>query len=875
MFKDGDVIRHVLPNGLKLLVRRDTSAPVAAIVTCVRAGYFDEPDEVGGIAHVLEHMLFKGTPTRGVGEIARQTKACGGYLNASTIYDHTRYYAVVPSASFEEALEIQGDAWANSALDAGELARELEVIIEEARRKSDTPEAVTTETLFELLHDRHRIRRWRIGHPEVLRALRHEQLNAFYRRYYQPSNTLLSIVGDVEVSDVIQAVERVYGPAVDHPVVRDRGPRETGLPGQRVRQREADITQAHGAFGWRAPDERDPDALRLDLAASVLSGGRTSYLYRAIRERRLASSIAAWNYTPEELGVFVVQWSGDPAQRDAVAREAWAVVRHFPERLSQGDLERARRLHASRTLRRFESMDGQANYLADWEALGGWERGRAYEERVQGATVQEVAEAAARHLVPDQASWMRLDPARTNGAAPDADTAFRALEGGEGVKTVPMPAALVPRGSEHPGVTHEGRTRDVDVYRTAGNVPVLVRVRPGAPMVHLALYAAGGAAADPDGRDGLATLLSRSALKGTARRTALEISAASELAGGVISPSVTADGIGWGISVPSAQLGEALDLLLDVALRPTFDEGVLDTERAIALQQVAQLRDDMYRYPARLAMAAAFAGHPYARSAPGSEEGLTRCTVGDLRTQHEGLILRGDIVLAVTGDVDAQRFAEDAAAALAPVIRLARPPLEAPLWSGTGAFTVEGRAKAQTAITMAFPGPSRSDPARFVARVLAAVTSGLGGRFFDELREKRSLAYTVQAGPVVRARAGVFTAYIATSPAREDEAREGLLREFQRLREEPVTDDELARARQYTAGTHAIASQDPGHMLDELVDAWMYGTGLDEPVETEARLRAVTAADILALAARSFDADRRAEGVVRGRQTAPNAAPVT
>src|SRR5436189_2088341 len=116
------VHRTVLQNGLRVLIKSDFSAPVVAIVTFVSAGYFDETDDVIGIAHVLEHMYFKGTPTRGVGEIARQTKAVGGYLNAATIYDHTMYYAVVPSSGFAQALDVQADAYRNSLIDAGELA---------------------------------------------------------------------------------------------------------------------------------------------------------------------------------------------------------------------------------------------------------------------------------------------------------------------------------------------------------------------------------------------------------------------------------------------------------------------------------------------------------------------------------------------------------------------------------------------------------------------------------------------------------------------------------------------------------------------------------------------------------------------------------
>src|SRR3954470_12682400 len=227
------VNRTVLPNGLKVLIKPDFSAPVVAIVTYVSAGYFDETDDVVGIAHVLEHMYFKGTPTRGVGEIAKQTKAVGGYLNAATIYDHTSYYTVLPSSGFVQGLDVQADAYARSQIDADELARELEVIIQEAKRKEDNPGAVVTETLYELLHDRHRIRRWRIGREPGLRALTRESMLRFYRNFYHPGNTVLSIVGDVDVDDAIREVTQRYGSLAAGEPQRVPGPTEDGVPGFR------------------------------------------------------------------------------------------------------------------------------------------------------------------------------------------------------------------------------------------------------------------------------------------------------------------------------------------------------------------------------------------------------------------------------------------------------------------------------------------------------------------------------------------------------------------------------------------------------------------------------------------------------------------
>lgn len=149
--------------------------------------------------------------------------------------------------------------------------------------------------------------------------------------------------------------------------------------------------------------------------------------------------------------------------------------------------------------------------------------------------------------------------------------------------------------------------------------------------------------------------------------------------------------------------------------------------------------------------------------------------------------------------------------------------------------------------------------------VLAGIASGLGGRFFEELRDKRSLAYTVQAWASERVSAGMFATYIATDPAREAEARAALLAEIGKLRDEPVTGGELARATRYAIGSHAIAQQSGAVVLAELLDAWLFGEGLEELDEFETRVSSVSARDIQSWASAALDPDRRVEGIVRGR----------
>jgi len=858
------VRRTTLPNGLRVLVRRDSSAPVVAIVTYVSAGYFDETDDVVGIAHVLEHMYFKGTPTRGVGEIARQTKAVGGYLNAATIYDHTSYYTVLPSSRFAAGLDVQFDAYANSLIDSEELARELEVIIQEAKRKADNPGAVATETLFELLHDQHRIRRWRIGREPGLRALTRDAMLRFYRNFYHPGNTVLVVVGDVDPDGAMAEIVDRYGKLGAGTPARIPGPAEEGTTGFRYREWSGDIGQTQIAFGWRTAPTLDDATPGLDMIGMILGSGRASRLYRAVRERKLASSVSAYDYTPTSLGVFVIH-AESPADRAAeAARAIWAQVRDIREHgVSEAELTRAKRVYEARWVRRLEDMEGQANYLAEWEALGDWTMGDEYLRRALAVTTDEIQTLARRFLDPDEAGVIVYRPTDGAEVARDAASMRALLDDAPPALVEPTVPSPVTAPAIVTGLRAEHEEGGVHVFRTAAGIPVLVRRKVGA-LVHAGVYALGGGRDEAPAHAGLTSLLVRAALKGTTRRSALQIAEEAELLGGTVTGTAGVESFGWMINVPARHAAQAIELLADVAQQATIPDAAVETERAIALADLVALRDDMYRYPVRLATQAAFAGHPYGVPATGDERTLPTISAAMLRDWHRARTLQAPAVIAVVGDAEPAELAALAAGAFAELRGGEVTPLEAPAWPVALVQRVEQREKAQTALALMFSGPSRADDARFATAMIAGVASGLGGRFFDELRDKQSLGYTVHAFATERALAGSFVAYIATSPEKEEIARQGLLNEFAKLREEPVTERELEQAKTYALGVHAIRQQSGGAVLAEVVDAYLFGR-LAELEEFETKVRAVSAAQMQKVARAYFDASRRVEGIVRGR----------
>jgi zinc protease len=855
-----DVLRLVLPNGVTALVQRETSAPVVAAVTHVRAGYFDEPDEWSGIAHVLEHMYFKGTARRGPGVIARETQEVGGYINAGTIYDKTVYYTVLPSAAggVERALDVQADALMRAALDADELGRELEVIIQEANRKLDDPSAVTAETLYELLFDRHRMRRWRIGSADNLRRLTADDVRAYYESRYTPGRVVIAVVGDVDPDHVLGLIDASFGPWSRSTQEVPPSPAEPDRRQARARTLRGDVERPLASIGWRTVGTLHEDAPALDIAATMLGSGRGSRLYRALQVPGIAASSGAFHYTPTEVGVFELdlEAEGDHIE-DAILRAVDLVEGLGEDGPGADEVRRARSLVATGWARRLESMDGRATALCEAEALGGYELLDEMAARLLRVSSAEVRDAVRRWLGRDSLNGVIYLPKATADLGLAA--AWPPPSAGTAVAKSALPT-LRPLGDAPavptPSVLPEGLR-----HWACPGLDLLIRPKPGSQVVTLLLHFPGVPLREELHTAGVSWLLARAAIRGAGGLRGEELALAAEMLGGAIVPSVSSDSIGWSITVAPQGLAHAAALLRSVAIDAELEDAAVTVERGLQISDARRVRDDMFRYPLQRALGVAFRGHPYGLPGLGDPKTLAAIAGDEVRAWAQHLAGTRPVAVVV-GDVGF----DTALQALQPLIGWDGPVGSSGTVSLAGwksATQSEDRDKQQTALALAFPAPAASSPDRFPVGVIGALLSGLAGRLFDELRERRSLAYTVAAMPWLAREAGAMLCYIATSPEREDEARTAMLAELQRLSEEPPTPEELHRARSYAAGVAEIGRQSGRSVAGTILEAWHRGA-IEDWASGPERLRAVELDHVLRVAADVFRVDRVAEYVVRG-----------
>lgn len=857
-----------LPNGVTLLVQRRTAAPAAALVTHVRAGFLDEPDEVQGISHVLEHMLFKGTPSLGPGELAQRTKALGGSLNAYTSYDRTVYYASVPARHAVEAMALQADQVRNPLFDADELRRELGVIIQEAKRKLDTPGAVTGETLHELLYDQHRIRRWRIGHEAVLERFTRDQVADYHRSRYIPSRTIVSLVGDVDPEEALDALTAQWGDWALPSQPISTGPVERSPATARARRLEGDVAMVDLSLGWRGVGPRDPAESAMDVMASVLTGGRGARLSRLLREPGVVAGVGAGHYGTADAdratpaGVFAIGAELEPSRMTEALGTVAATLRALRDSGPTADeLLRAQTMLRVRLQRRLERYEARATALADAEASGDPGRLDREEAEILAVSAAAVRDVAAAFLDPSSTSAVAYFPHSSNEPfdldrvaeamrTPARAMAPIALPMAAGVATTMPPTAR--RRVDH-GVLHVALP----------GLDLLVARHGDVPQVGLSIYRPRPVGTDP-ALAGLEALGLRALVRGTQRLEAAQLAVAIEALGGVLSPSLGADVIGLGTTVLAERVGEAARLLLEVLETPRLDDAGIAIERDLLLDDARSVADDMMRFPLQLAFGQAFDDVGYGAPTLGTPESLGGFTAARVRQWHADFAASGPTTVVAVGNLEPERLADlllEQLSRLAGAATAVVPPGGPRSAASRPGTRAAHRDRQQAALAMLFPGPSRRQAERHAAEVWGAIAGGLGGRLFESLRSARSLAYTVMASSWQRQRAGGLLTYIAMAPERLDEARDAMLEELARFRAEPPTAEEVRRATAMLAGQAEMARQSAGAVAGEIADAWLLGEGLIELEDPAAPFRLVSAEAVHAVSA-AFDPTVRAEGVV-------------
>jgi zinc protease len=828
-----------------------------------RVGSRDELPGATGLAHFLEHLMFKGTQRLKKGEIDRITYQQGGSNNAFTFNDYTAYEFNFPRSTWKTALGVEADRMRNCTFNKAEFEAERQVVMEERRTQQDDPSGRFGEQLNTLLWVAHPYRNPVVGWMEDLKRVSRDEVFAFYQRYYVPANATLVITGDVNPEEALSAAQAAFAavPRLPNPGHREI-PEPERIDGARHLRNVLRTQVPRLSIGFQTPKDGHPDFFPLWILEEVLSEGNLSRLHRRLVDRdQLAAEVSIYFAGYRDGGEFVIDANAkEGATPERIEPAVWDELgRLASEPVSAQELERAKNQFYASWVHGLETANQMANVLGEANTVTTWEHVGKVVPAMQAVTVADVQRVAARYLARDRATIGYLYP-RPQGEpspAPSGTGMFTSAGRGPLARTPQRPTSTPPAAEPAPF----GALNPVEKTLPNGLHLILLENH-DLPSVTFSARINSGSYRDPASRSGEANFVAEMLDQGTASHSYEDIQAALEQVGASFEASGAKETSSAQLVVLSRYAPTLIPLFAELVTASDFPKDRLEITRGTLLTALKEDEDDTNWVARRAFNELVYGSHPGAHPIAGAVADVQALSREDLAAFHTRYYRPENTTLAVVGDFQAA----DMLARLTEAFSSWRRGSSAtePYPAVTRQAEVRTRRihldKTQTQIALGHLGIRRSSPDYLALKVMDTILGeGVGGGFTAripyQLRDIQGLAYTVGSSVTssVGREPGVFIAAMGVAPEKEQAAIIGLLKEIARIRQAPVTPTELQEAEAYLAHSYVFDFQTHEQLAEYLLSVDYYGLGWDYRRKFVQDVRKITAADVLRVAKTYLD----------------------
>jgi len=819
---EGASSKHILENGLTILISEMPTSPMVSVYGYVKAGSATEGKYLGtGISHFLEHMLFKGTTSRSVGQIAAQVQAVGGSINASTGMDYTIYTLTVPFDAFDMALDILADVLMNSTMDPDEVEKERDVIFGEMRMRNDNPDSKISELVYRNAYLRHPYKHPIIGYKSLLAKVSREDIVDYYQDYYTPNNIIISLAGNIQTQDVLPKVKEAFKSFQRQSDIPRNLPQEP--PQISLRRYEetypTDLTRLSMAFSSTPLLHKDLYAL--DVLAGVLGQGGSSRLYLEIyKKQNLVHRISASNYTPIDRGLFEINALLEKKHTDEVIQATLQQIAFIQAKgIRPKELEKSKRQSLSDHVMSQQTSSHVAYSQALDEAFtGDFHFSEKYVEGIKAVTNKDIIRVANQYLNEPALTISILNPEQKEPAAPES--------------------------------SKNNAMGEIKKYTLENGLTVLIRENPTFPLVSVRLMCNGGTRQEGSFNNGISTLTASLWTKGTKSLSAQQIAETTESLGMRLGGYSGKNSLGLSLEALSEDLPRALNLLIDLVKNPDFPEEEINKVKIHMKTALRQRNDNIFRFTSHVLKETLFQHHPFRLDKNGTMESIDHITPEDIDTFYHQWVVPNNMVLTLFGDIDSEEALKDIRKKFG---SLRSKPLTLKTHQENPPDTLREKAltmrKEQAMVMFGFQGTSLKHPDRYGLEILSSILgSSFSGRLFSSIREELGQAYTLGGSYSLGIDTGFIYFYVLTTEENVQPVKDLVQKEIQKLQTEPVSEKELNDIKAYLKGefksgyeTNASLSFITG--LDEL-----YGLGFENYQMYDTKIHSVTKEDIQRLA---------------------------
>jgi zinc protease len=860
-----NVRKTVLENGLTVLTKQVKTAPVVSVQIWYQIGSRNEAPGVNGIAHQLEHMMFKGTSSRPI-QFGRLFSALGSDSNAFTSYDQTAYFGTVERGLMDSLLVLEADRMQNALINAEQLTSEKRVVISELQGYENKPDYRLSRSVMRAALPNSPYGLTIGGTKADVEKFTVEQVKSYYGNYYSPKNATLIIVGDFEPEATLAKVKEIFGKVpnaektlVDDVIEPTAGEEDAVTEiieyAEDIKEKQPIVLKEPGAASllqavYPLVDINNPDAPALDVLNGILTEGRNSRLYQALIESGLASNMNGYAATLAGGGWYNLEITAAPGQElakiDRVLLDAIASL--TAKGVTPDELNRAKTQLQASVLLNNRDIAAQAMQIGyDQTTAGDYRFTDRYLAALEKVTTKDVQRVAATYLAPDKRTVGLFEPTKQEGQASAGGTSTQMTENfspgapvdpAEVAKYLPKVDPTVPTPKELP-----------EEFTLTNGVQVLLLPDASTPTVTLSGFIKAGAEFDTQPKAGLAALTAENLLSGTKTKNELALAKALEDRGASLNFRASREGVDISGYSLKTDLPVVLETLADVVQDSTFPSDQIELSRQRALTSLDLELDDPARVARRVFQQAIYpTNHPF-HTFP-TQESLKSISREDIVSFYQKQYRPDQMVLTLVGDFKPREV---------------RSLLEKTLndWKATGKAPVVNYpdvpnpekvvqlnpslpGKTQAVTYLGDRGISRKDPRYYAALVLNQIVGGdtLSSRLGTELRDRQGLTYGIYSYFSAGRQAGPFVVSMQTDPKDASKAISSVRALLAQIHAQGVTKDELAAAKRSLTRSYIVGLANPDELANTIKLNDVYGLGQNELRAFSTKIEAVTLEDV-------------------------------
>lgn len=859
-----EVRKNELDNGLTVLTKEVHTAPVVSVQVWYKIGSRNEAPGVNGIAHQLEHMLFKGTTNRPI-QFGRLFSALGSDSNAFTSYDQTAYFGTVERNKLKALLTLEADRMQNALINAEQLTSEKRVVISELQGYENSPNYRLDRAVMRAAFPNSPYGLTVGGTKADVEKFTVDQVREYYRKYYSPDNATLVVVGDFETEPTLAAIAEIFGKVPDREKTGERS-QESGdkknspsasFASPARPQSSPIVLKEPGAAAtlqvvYPLPDVNNPDVPALDVMNYILTEGRNSRIYQALVESGIASAADGGTANLIAGGWYELSATAAPGQEltkiDRVLQQAIANLQE--KGVTAAELNRAKEQVRSTVILNNRDISSQATQLGnDQTTAGDYRYTDRYLAALNKVSVADIKRVATNYLAPNKRSVGMFEPTQIAGkSAPGAAGTGQTAESfnaGPPVDPAQVAKYLPPIDAS----TTPGLTKLPEQFTLSNGLQVLLLPDPSTPTVTLSGFIKAGTEFDKGKQGGLASLTADNLMNGTKTKDALTLAKALENRGANLGFTASREGVLTAGYSLKTDLPVLIGTFADVMQNANFPPKELELERQRALTKLKLELDNPARVAQRKFQQTIYPeNHPF-HSFP-TENSLKNISREDLIAFYQKHYRPDRTTLTLLGDFDPSSVRSLLEKQLVSWKDSGKPPTiaypPAPLPEKVVRLNPIMPGKTQSITLMGYKGIDRKDPRYYSALVLNQILGGdtLSSRLGSEIRDRLGLTYGIYSTFQAGMHPGPFLIRMQIAPEDASRAIAATRNVLQQIHKQGVTEAEVQAAKRSLTSNYTVSLANPDELASTILMNAVYGLGEAELRSFPQKIQSVTLAQV-------------------------------